>query len=185
MLPTNEDFNSLNLNKVVHTLLEIQSTTPIYLVDDNQNFTFNNKTFIAFPWKLEGITESSKGEEPKIKISVSNITNLVMQILEEGIDNTPVIIRVVREGETEADLEFRYVANSYSYDQNNIIFDLTAPVNYLKSFPTGNYSSVCPFVFKGWQCRYLGNKTACNKTAKQCKEYGNLARFGGFQSEIS
>ena len=185
MLTPNIDYNQQNLNKVVHTLLEIQTTTPIYLVDDNQNFTFNDHTFLAFPFNINGIRETSKGEQPKITINVSNVTNLITQVLEEGIDDTPVIIRVVREGETTADLEFNFVANGVSYDKNWLNFDLTVPVSFARSFPTMNYSTVCPFVFKGWRCKYSGNQTKCNKTAKQCKAYGNLARFGGFNSEIS
>lgn len=185
MLPSVADYNQQNLNKAVLILLEIQTATPIYLVNDNQDFEFGGKTFTAFPFRLEGITESSKGEEPKITVNVSNITNLIVQVLEEGIDDTPVIIRVVREGETTEDLKFNFVANGVKYDAQWITFDLTAPVSFVRSFPPTNYSPVCPFVFKGWRCKYSGRQTTCNKTAKQCKQYGNFARFGGFSSEVS
>lgn len=180
MLPQNTDFNNPNLNKVVHTLLEIQTTTPIYLVDDNQDFYFGGHTYQKFPWKMNNITESSKGETPKVTIQISNVTNLITQILEEGIDNTPVILRIVREGESTADLTFNFVANGVSYDEQWISFDLTAPASFVRSFPQTKYSNFCPFVFKGWRCKYSGSATKCNKTATQCKSYGNFARFGGF-----
>lgn len=180
MLQQNTDFTSVSLNKVVHTLLEIQTPTPICLVDDNQDFIFGGKTFERFPFALNGITESSKGEIPKVTISISNVTNLIVQILEQGIDDTPVIIRIVREGEITADLEFNFVAQSVSYDEQNITLDLTAPADYTRSFPSSKYNNCCSFVFKGWRCRYSGSATSCNKTEKRCKELGNFARFGGF-----
>lgn len=182
MLQQNTDFTKVSLNKVVHVLLEIQTPTPIYLVDDNSDFIFKNKTYSRFPFSMNGISESSKGEIPRISISISNVTNLITDILEQGIDDAPVILRIVREGESEADLEFRFIAESVSYDADNITLSLTAPMSYTRSYPSMKYSTVCPFEFKGWRCRYSGSQTKCNKTAKQCREFGNYARFGGFQN---
>ena len=183
MLTPNSDFNQQNLNKVVATLLEIQLPTPIRLVDDNQDWTFESHTFTAFPFKINGVEESTKGEIPKVTLSVSNVTNLISSIIQEDIDNTPVKISVVRYGENTADIEFNFVANGLSYDEEWVTFELTAPVNFVKSFPFMKYSQVCPFVFKGWQCKYNGNQTSCDHSARTCKTLGNYARFGGFTNE--
>jgi len=183
MLTPNSDFTKLNLNKVVATLLEIQLLTPIRLVDDNQDWTFESHTFTAFPFKINGVEESTKGEIPRVNVSVSNVTNLITSILGTDIDNVPVRIMVVREGESTADLEMNFVANGASYDEEWVTFELSAPVNFVTPYPRFKYSQVCPFVFKGWQCKYNGNQTECDHSAKRCKTLGNYARFGGFNNE--
>lgn len=183
MLTPNSDFTQQNLNKVVATLLEIQLPTPIRVVDDNIDWSFEGHTFTAFPFKINGIEESTKGEIPEVSVSVSNVTNLITSILGVDIDNVPVRIMVLREGETTADLEMRFVANGVNYDAEWLTFELTAPVNFVKSYPELKYSQVCPWVFKGWQCKYNGNQTECDHTAQRCKALNNFARFGGFTNE--
>lgn len=183
MLTQNTDINQQNLNKVVGVLLDIMLPTPLRLVNDNIEWTYKNNTYTPFPFKINGIEETTKGEIPKVTVSVSNVTNLIASIIQEDIDNTPVKISVVRFGENTADIEFNFVANGVSYDEQWLTFELSAPVNFVKSFPSMKYSQVCPFVFKGWQCKYNGNQTSCDHSAKRCKALGNYARFGGFTNE--
>lgn len=183
MLPQNTDINQQNLNKVVGILLDIMLPTPLRLVSDNIEWTYNGNTYTPFPFQIDGIEESTKGEIPRVTLSVSNVTNLIASVIQEDIDNTPVKISVVRYGENTADIEFNFVANGVSYSEEWLTFELTAPVNFVKSFPSMKYSQVCPFVFKGWQCKYSGNQTACDHSASRCKELNNFARFGGFTNE--
>ncbi len=183
MLTQNTDINQQNLNKVVGVLLDIMLPTPLRLVGDNTEWTYQGNTYTPFPFKINGIEETTKGEIPKVTVSVSNTTNLIASIIQEDIDNTPVKISVVRFGENTADIEFNFVANGVSYDEQWLTFELTAPVNFVKSFPTCKYSQVCQWCFKDWRCGYSGSQTACDHSAKRCKALGNYARFGGFTNE--
>ena len=184
MLRQNSDINRQHLNRVVGTLLEIQLSSPLRLVDDNAEWVYRGETYTPFPFKINGIEESTKGEIPKVTVSVSNIANQIASIIHEDIDNTPVKISVVRYSENTADIEFNFVANGISYDEQWLTFELTAPVNFVKSFPSMKYSQVCPFVYRGWQCKSNNTQyTSCGKTVADCKARGNFARFGGFSNE--
>lgn len=37
----------------------------------------------------------------------------------------------------------------------------------------------CMFDYKSLHCGYTGELTECNKTIEDCKQHGNIARFGG------
>lgn len=186
MLQQNTDFTAVDSGVVVAVLLEIQTSTPIYLVSDNIDWTFNNHTFQSFPFKLGNIEANGKGEIPKTTIQVSNVTGSVLKAIEaNGVDNIPVILRVVRAGESSADVELNFVVTSVTYNQEWINVNLGAPVSYTQSFPRLNYSEVCPWQYKDWRCKCSSNLTTCNKSITDCKARNNEERFGGFQNELN
>lgn len=166
---------------MVAVLLEVGSSTPMYFVADNVNWSYNGHTFVPFPFKINGIQSSSKGELPRIDISISNVTNLITQLLDEDLEGVPVKIYVLREGETTPDLSFDFAINSVSYTAEWLTLSLGEKVNFAQNYPKTKYSQSCPFIFKGWRCKYSGSAAKCNHTAKNCQQLGNLARFGGFQ----
>lgn len=186
MLPQNTDYTSTSLNKCVFVLLEIQSETPMYFVNNNEPVTFGGHTYQNLPFNINGISESSKGEIPKIDVAVSNITNLIAGIIDTDLDDVPVKIYVVREGETTEDLSFNFVINNVSYDAEWLSLSLGAPISFVSNFPKGKYVQCCPFLFKGWRCRYSGSQTSCDHTFKTCKNtMHNQSRFGGFTNNVS
>jgi len=42
-----------------------------------------------------------------------------------------------------------------------------------------NFNKCC-FDYRDKRCNYQGEITTCNKTIEDCKQHGNIARFGGF-----
>lgn len=186
MLQQNTDFTAVDSGVVVAVLLEIQTLTPIYLVSDNVDWTFNGHAFQSFPFKLDNIEANGKGEIPKTTIQVSNVTGSVLKAIEEnGVDNIPIILRVVRAGEDTADVELNFVVTSISYNQEWININLGAPISYVQSFPRLNYSEVCPWQYKDWRCKCSSNLASCNKSITDCKARNNEERFGGFQNELN
>lgn len=185
MLIQNSDFTKQNLNKVVAILLEIGTETAVRLVNDNTGWTYKGNSYTPFPFSIGGISASSKGEIPKIDITISNVTGLVGSLLKEDITNVPVNIYVLRAGEQEADLAFSFAVKNISYDAENLNVSCGAPVTFSKSCPSLHYSQACPWTYKGWRCKYSGSLPACNHTASDCKNHGNIARFGGFNNRVS
>lgn len=186
MLPQKTEFTAIDSGTVVATLIEIGIDEPIYLVDDNVNWEFGGKTYQSFPFQLGTQTATGKGEIQKTTLQVSSVTGVIARAIEQnGIDDVPVKIMIVRAGAAEADIEQNYEIADVTYDDQMINIELTASVRYQKSFPNYKYESVCQWGFKDWRCRYAGALTTCNRTIDDCRERNNVARFGGFVNETA
>jgi phage-related protein len=186
MLEQKIEFTAIDSGTVVATLIEIGLDEPIYLVDDNVNWEFKGNTYQAFPFQLGTLTSTGKGEIQKTTLQVSNITGVIIRGIEQnGIDEVPVKVSILRAGEAEADIELNFEISGVTYTAENINIELTAPIRYQNSYPNLKYSAVCPWGFKDWRCRYSGSKTTCNRTISDCRERSNVARFGGFVNETA
>ncbi|MBF0406479.1 MAG: hypothetical protein HQM10_03935 [Candidatus Riflebacteria bacterium] len=172
-------------------LLEINIGADIIrLAGNNEDVTWNSHVWQAFPFELDTIGETGKGEIPSVVVKVSNITGEIQQYLEaaDGANGSAVIIRVINttaSSSTESELELSFVLDRSEYDENWISFYLTGanclsrrvpPRRYLKNFCAFNYGGIKCGVSSGTKITY----PACNKTKSDCETRGNSARFGGY-----
>jgi lambda family phage minor tail protein L len=172
-------------------LLEIQlSGGTLYLAANNEDITWNSQTWQAFPFELDTVAETGKGEIPAITVKVSNVTGEIQQYLEaaDGANGTPVIIRVINSSastSTESELELSFVLDRASYDAQWLTFYLTGANCLSRRVPRGRYlKNFCRFEYGGVECGVSAATQAtyptCNRTKANCEERNNSTRFGGF-----
>jgi len=164
-------------------LLEIQLTTPIYLVNNNEDITWNSQEWLAFPFQLGEITDDGK-EDPSITIKVSNVTRTVGTVVSDagGGGGTSVVLRVVNSAflEEDAVIEETFQVTKVNIDANWVTFTISIPLDLQKRFPARTVlKNFCPYRFKDIECAYSGTETACNKTLTRCRALSNSARYGG------
>lgn len=179
--------NSLGQANPWLVLLEIafQGET-IRLVRNEEDITWNGYTWTRFPFEIDSMGESKRGEVPSVSLRVSNINRAVQAIIEQydgGID-ADVVLRVIHAGhlaETTPALRLDYTVTHARADAREVVFMLGASNLFRLQFPRSRcLKNFCRWRFKASECGYVGAETACDKTLTRCREIGNSSRFGGF-----
>ena len=170
-------------------LLQItfSDNTILYLVRNNENITFQDNEYIAFPFELGDIKESSKGEIPSLSIKISNVTKAIQYYLEQfnGAIGSQIKIIVVNSSylsEDYSELELDYEVTGASSNAQWVEFTLGIPNPLRKRFPLHRFiAEHCNWRFKSAECAYSGVEfTTCDRTLKACRARDNTSRFGGF-----
>ncbi len=160
--------------------------TVLYLCSNNDNVTFQGQVYTAFPFYLDPVGQSSKGEIPTLSLKVCNVTQVIHGYLEdlEGAVGATVALHLVNAGylsEDFSELDMEFSILSTKADAEWITFTLGAPSPMRKRFPRFRFIALhCNWEFKSYECSYGGTETTCNRTFKRCEELANTARFGGF-----
>ena len=192
---TKADKNKLNNSEtVLLPLLDI--TIPnvsevIRLAGNNENITWNGISYVAFPFSIDEITESSSGEVSEFGINVSNVNNVIGQYIRQydayvknyGFEPITVDITIVNSNNLDSsDYEIRHSTTLIKPSLNNqsVQFKLGGVNAYNKTVHNTMLRNSCRFKFKSIQCGYTGSATECNLTFANCKTLENQLRFGGF-----
>ncbi len=158
----------------------------VYLVNNTENITFQGRTYQAFPFKLENIKQSSKGEIQSVVIRISNVLRSLQAYLEQydGAVGTGILLRVVHASHLEEDyseLEMHFDVVETTSDSKWVTFTLGAPNPLRNNFPHYKYiGEHCNWLFKSVECGYNGPSETCHRTLTYCRQLGNSKRFGGF-----
>ena len=167
--------------------IDFDGIDPIRLAYNTENIVWSAHTWMAFPFELREMSEDSKGRLPSLEIRVSNVSRALMPYVEQsqGGVGAKVIVRVVHSDHldlVEPELEETFTIVSCAADAAWVTFTLGAESPLLQRCPKQRFlKDHCRYKeFKGAECGYSGPETTCNRTFKQCVEYGNQARFGGF-----
>ena len=169
-------------------LLEIAfpGESTIYLVHNNEEVVWNSITWLPFEFKLDSMTEDSKGSLPTYSIKVSNVGRELVALLDQtdgGTDGV-VTLRVVNSellGElTPAFIDVASII-SCSVGLEWVTFTLGAESPLSVRSPRDRFlANHCRYKeFKGPKCGYTGVVGSCDRTFKTCKDLGNSLRFGG------
>jgi len=182
--------NKLSTDSAWLILLEVTiGATTLKLVANNEDILWNGDTWQAFPFELDTVGETGKGEIPAVVVKVSNVTGEVQNLLEAngGANGVPVVIRVINTEATTttAELELSFVVESSTYDEQWLTFRLTGANCLTRRVPRRRYlKNFCPFVYGGIECGVSAVTMAiyptCNRTSANCTKRGNSTRFGGF-----
>ena len=165
----------------------LDESTAFYFCSDNSDVTFSGQTYTAFPFDLEPVESSSKGEIPSVSLRVSNVTQLVHYYLEQlnGAVGASVKIRVVNAAylsEDYAELEMDFSVQTVSATDEWLTFTLGAENPLRRRFPPHRYiAQHCKWNFKSVECAYGGALTTCDRSWTQCTARNNTKRFGGYQ----
>lgn len=182
--------NKLATDSAWLILLEVTiGATNLKLVANNEDILWNGDTWQAFPFELDTVGETGKGEIPAVIVKVSNVTGEVQRLLEAngGANGVPVVIRVINTEVTTTtpELELSFVVESSTHDEQWITFRLTGANCLTRRVPRRRYlKDFCPFVYGGIECGVsaatMATYPTCNRTSANCTERGNFTRFGGF-----
>lgn len=157
-----------------------------YLVNNNEDITYNGQVYTAVPFDVAPPKESSKGEIPTVTLNVSNVTRTLQYYMEllAGAVGAPVTLRVVNtahlaEDYSELTMYFEVMATKCT--ASVVSFTLGAPNPLNTRFPAEQFIAAhCNWKFKGPECAYAGVASSCNRTLKDCQLKSNSVRFGGF-----
>lgn len=168
--------------------ITLPDSTVLRFVRNNEDIVFGGETYSAFPFEIEPIEEQLRGQIPSVSLKISNVTRLIQAYLEtfDGGLGSTVLISVVNsehlsEDYTELDLSFEVI--NVTTDAKWVIFTLGIPNPLNKRFPLHRYvANHCNWVsrFKGAECQYAGEVTACTGTLSNCRLLNNSEHFGGF-----
>ena len=184
--------NKLTTDSAWIYLLEIQFDTVIRLCSNNEDLSWNSQTWQAFPFELDTIGDTGKGEIPSVIVRVSNVSGEIQQIVEaaDGASGIPVIIRVINSESTlsdENELELEFVVDKPDYDELWMTFTLTGSNCLTRRVPRWRYlKNFCRFAvnYGGVECGISAATKItypdCDGTKEQCTERGNASRYGGF-----
>jgi len=120
---------------------------------NNQNIQYQNHEYIAFPFTLDDITESSTGEIPAVPLKVSNIDRVLQSLIEPcgGCCGAPVNIKIVHSLHLDVinpEIELDFVVIETDADENWVTFTLSVDRRFYERRPERRImKSFCPFVY--------------------------------------
>lgn len=170
-------------------LIEIQSTTlgsTIYLANNNEDTTWNGRTWQRFRFESGEFSESDEGETQAVRINVSNISRIVQGYVEQtsnGLIGDIIVYRLIHKDHPTSDAAIENTFTILDCQCNDmwVTFTLGMQNFYLQRFPAHVFSrKICRYeVFKNTACGYSGASTSCNRTFETCISLSNSSRFGG------
>ncbi len=163
---------------------------------NNEDITWDGKTWIAAAFKLGDITEGKDGDIPTVSLDVGDAERRLTPALDEysGMVGCKVYIRIIHQSKIDtsvAEVEFEAEVTEASVDGNNTIHFVLGAENLLRfRLPQDRYmKDFCRYnEFAGPLCGYgqgllksapdTGH-TDCNRTWSDCVARGNQGRYGG------
>lgn len=134
----------------------------IRVVRNNEDIYWNGNTWVAFPFVLDEIGESTKGELPQVAVRIANITRTMQQYVEasDGGVGATVIVRVVHSSQVKIgskegayysatatpEIELTFAVTATSCDAQWVTFTLGLEYPTMLRFPQKR-------VLKDW-CHY-------------------------------
>ncbi len=171
-------------------LLEVAlpDDTIIRLARNTEDVLFQGNTYQAFPFEIDAVKETSKGELPVVSLRVGNVSQMVQFYIEEydGLVGQPVKLTVVNANhlsEDYSELELNFDITACQANALWVTWNVGAPNPLSRRFPLYRYLGLsCNWVgrFKGVECKYAGFDETCSGTLDACRAKENAANFGGF-----
>ncbi len=180
--------NKLSTNTNWIILLEIALTTgeTIRVCRNNDDITWDDETWIAFPFQMDDLSEQSANEVPQISIMVGNQTKAMQTYIEnaDGGIGAEVTIRVIYKYKDEdptddAEIEMSFTCTGCTATSEWVTFTLGTGNPFRKRYPKHRvFKNICRWKFKSDQCGYTGTSyTTCNKTLSDCRARKKLISF--------
>jgi len=183
------------------------SSYVLRVVANNEDVTWPvtaGNLYTAFPFELDDIGDSSKGEVPSVGLKVSNVSRVLEPYLEneDGLIDSTVKIYVVNSthvttpskgtgiNNDSPEIELDFEITDSTADEQWVTFTLGAMNPFNRRFPRSKvWKNVCRYTgttgsvngFKGSRCQYAGAQTTCDRTLYTCRTVMlNSINFGGF-----
>ena len=180
----------------------------VFLVNNEEDLTFNGRTYKRFPISISELEENARGDLPVLDVSVSNATREVQSFLERrnGLLDRSVKLYIVSTAllsDASAAVSQQFTITSSFADAERVTFRLSQLPLVEVKMPHQIYSrSRCRWEFKSPECGWslpslpagVGDSAACTKLrtgiggcewhGQQYTDVGQTslwpARFGGF-----
>ena len=180
--------NRLDDSGVWLLLLELRfsSDTTIRICKNNENINWNGYEWVAFPFEIDNVQDTTKGSIPTVQLRVSNVDRIMQSYAEQydGAIGSTVVLRIVNSNylsSTTPEVEEKFMISSVDADRDWVYITLSIMNPIRMVFPKEKFiRNFCRFKFKGQRCGYTGSDTSCNHTLEDCETKGNKDRFGGF-----
>lgn len=131
-----------------------------YLVHNNENITFQGRTYTRFPFQLELPEVNSEGAVPSWNIKVVNSARTLEKTLQEtkGMTDAVILMRIVNAGylaENHVDLETEIKVLEAFSDDTWITWRCGGRNLYRDIWPLYRYiANYCPWKFRWHECYY-------------------------------
>ena len=159
------------------------------LAEHKTDITFDGVPYTKFPITRDATTENTQGEIDAIKIKIANVSRLMQYYLENyDLRGKKVTIQQVWADKLDDTTNVRtetFYIDRYTASDKVVEFECSSKFDVQDvELPFGRYlRSVCRCkAFKDSNCGYTGGFTSCNRTMANCRERGNILRFGAFPS---
>lgn len=135
-------------------LFELQligTDVALFLVRNNENVTVDGNVYKAFPIEIEQITEGSEGNIPSTRLTVSNVTQELLAILEHhgGFVDQTVIARIVFTSDLNNPiLVGRWTITEATVDTQSVSFTVEPPAIYDEDFPKRRSHPTCSWRYQ-------------------------------------
>lgn len=166
----------------------LPDNTSFYLVNNNENITFESRTYTKCRFGFSPGEEIMSGEIPTFKLRIADVQRLFEYYIQKyrgGIDSS-VIVRIVNTADLTADYSSLTIELSIqNVDREGfewLNFTLGAPNPMIMEFLQIIYSpNHCNWVqkYKGYRCGYSGSLPDCTGTLEDCRIHNNSKRYGG------
>lgn len=191
------------------TVANIPNEAPLFLVDSNYDITYSSIiegvptpiTYQKFPLKFSGVSISTDGSIDKASITVSNVSRVLMQYVEDydGLAGCTVSVITVYEKfldfiytldldgtlsvnsnpmkDYKACIRDEYEIDSYIANEQTIAFQLNAVVDFNIKVPRRRFTPFsCYWHYKDvTTCQYDGPLPLCAKSLDDCYKHINLS----------
>lgn len=165
--------------------------TPIRVVANTEDITWQGETWQAFPFEINEISEADSGEVPRVDVRVSNVSREIEYYLHaydlycktngyEPIVCTIYVLNSLNLASDTPEVDHLFELIQPKTTPQWATFTLGASNPWTRRFPARRLLPMCQWVFKSDACGYSGTETECDKTLSRCRELSNSERFGGF-----
>lgn len=208
------DGDQVTLHRPVDATVQWGRVTQTFnMVDANHDVVFGGTHYLKFPVKVSELQVLSDGTVVNSKLSVANVSREIMFYVESegGLRGRAVRVLTVFEAHLDdayvwhpdGSLEVypngnprnpeedftaeRFVIDGYVANETTVEFTLLPAVDLTIMLPRRRFTKgSCYWIFKDPEtCGYDGDHTVCGKTLEDCRERGNLERFGGFPGIVN
>ncbi|NOX15956.1 MAG: hypothetical protein GXP61_08030 [Epsilonproteobacteria bacterium] len=162
---------------VLLTFTNKNASVMIRVINNPEDVVFGGETFKAFPFQIDTITESNKGELPKINITLSNVDRIVQAYVEQDPDlgsgwNVHVdIVHNTALANAIAEIQYDFITMGATANESSVVFSCSMqnPLRY--QFPRIRMlPNSCQHRFRHGGCDYKGADTSCTKTIQACRQ---------------
>lgn len=156
------------------TLSNKSKTVTLRICSNTDNLTFKGEEYTAFPFSIDEINESNKGELPSISINISNVERIVQAYIDQDPDlgsGWSVQIDISHNSNLdEPEITYNFVTNGVSCDEQTVSISCEIRNPIRSQFPRVRMlPNACQHTFTKGGCNYTGSDTQCLKTLTACR----------------
>lgn len=185
------------------TLTNVAGDLTIRLVRNTENITFKGYEYVAFPFEIDSLPDTSKGSLPTMAIKLSNVDRQIQSYVEQDAtfgSGWSVVVSLAHMSQLNgttlpnqvAEIEHEFQSLDITATNEYLTINLGMQNPMLVQFPRQKFAGgFCQRVFNdGVGCPYSTQGiaprtfTSCKRTLAQCKERFSQSRVNSLGEKI-